>query len=1484
MSIESFNNDVQVGFEDALDRGDDRAEEGVELIVVFTTPASGPSLPLFPENGLVLGLPLVPLDRPEPVPVSVPYTADVETAGTTLSFQTNAPTAGAAVEDIIQQYVDVIASLGTLAGADIKHEVIDNGDGSFSVKVLDQNSAFPTWPVAEFTVSNVQSDSWPALEGLDAGPESRVEFSFDGTSYTASYDGFTDEEIEALSNVDWDEAFSTDTFFDPNGDIVILDNVSLFLWLGGDAELTNKVLDIEFSDGNSTFTFRSFIEGENPPPFSDAAGAGRFAQYLITADASTTGRQLREVDGKIEGDVDVEVLDDLLAEIDYENVREVLSVTDGNIPEWSDLETTAYALGSYGLGDLVNTPEWAAFVEANFDESGALLPGLGIEEVDVSAFETSFSPEHWDDASSALHSITSEALVLSDNLEDLATRFDAVAEGEELPFDSALFDDISSSNEHAQGRRQLIFLTPAGISSLTSLLLNQGGSLASGAASISSSYMVSAGTSSGGLGITAALEGVKTASEGVTAALGGVTAAGATVFTALAAIGTLHVYAGLKAWDLLKNGPNVISIGGVKNTADIATELATRLKTPTQNADLEPVGLSPLEQDMADRLTAELKMLLNDDGAPSDPDAAVALADTWYKDGAPRAVIETALAGLTEGERMSMSEAAIDGTDDATNYWTYLSETPDAEFSITTEIFFNSDRTRDGVFNGLVKSFGTVNATAEFTPFQNLSIKIADALENADEGLVAAVFGSWPGSFDTMSPTYLNGSGALLNNTLNVMSYGSDALLSDYPAQLPDTAKEIHGVSEWARTDPHGFDALLITSADAAGFTGAFLLNALDSTQAFEHLYRINGALGSGPDLITRLKDPASSLNTVYDKLMPSTQDGLELNAQALELLTGTPEQAAQHLSTLSTDEAAKQVSALFDLKLEFGTNVALLIGEPENPFVFDDPTAFFAELFKYRGPKKLHLTLESMTTSYLKRKGESKLEFLDRPAWMETANEHLNGLGRDDTLDFLLQSSSSSEVVNYLTSLSEAELGDALDTLMSNGMDPNKVDEILQDLFDRSPYIMSQAVGEMDPAKAADLLKAMSPLDAYVLLADMDPAKAAAIMDQSSDSFVEDILSAYSSVDNTDHWNEVISKMINGIVRSPNTVPGTAAREELGDGHRLFNVADGTETFENDREVDEDGLDELQEDFDALSGDVFLFTVPERARLRTYFAPLFRERGRVWLTEPHSDDPASATFREPAEGAGHPSLSLVTLGLRKKTDPASFRAESYLDVRPLENGEPPADSPIVSATQLHNHLIAEAEASPASTGGTSTLHAAGKGKKSAFNVGYIRYTVDGNEQMFRVAGSSNNSASIPVTTAYRDGERPTISVGGEDYEFVVGGSDSNRPRDMAYDFMEAITKGVPTLINPQHVDVPFISRMRKFIEELMSDPNVVINEIVIHDVAPGSFGACRDCTTAFEEFAAEMYEKYQVNVVLFEEPPTKGIRGDYAEMPPPDA
>ena len=91
------------------------------------------------------------------------YTADVLTSGTTLQFRATAPAAEAAVTDIVEQYVAIVGSMGSLGGAEVTYTVTDNGEGLFFVQVFAPDGPFPDWPVAEFTVQNVQSAEGPPL-------------------------------------------------------------------------------------------------------------------------------------------------------------------------------------------------------------------------------------------------------------------------------------------------------------------------------------------------------------------------------------------------------------------------------------------------------------------------------------------------------------------------------------------------------------------------------------------------------------------------------------------------------------------------------------------------------------------------------------------------------------------------------------------------------------------------------------------------------------------------------------------------------------------------------------------------------------------------------------------------------------------------------------------------------------------------------------------------------------------------------------------------------------------------------------------------------------------------------------------------------------------------------------------------------------------------------------------------------------------------
>lgn len=122
-------------------------------------------------------------------------------------------------------------------------------------------------------------------------PEDDAPGTFTFAGQVASTTGrFTEAELAKLDNVDWNEAFNTGIFSDPNGTNGDLDNLGLFHWLGGDTALTNKVLDTEFTVGDTTFTLRDHLYGEGPSaaPFSTPQEAGQFVRVGLDASRAAT--------------------------------------------------------------------------------------------------------------------------------------------------------------------------------------------------------------------------------------------------------------------------------------------------------------------------------------------------------------------------------------------------------------------------------------------------------------------------------------------------------------------------------------------------------------------------------------------------------------------------------------------------------------------------------------------------------------------------------------------------------------------------------------------------------------------------------------------------------------------------------------------------------------------------------------------------------------------------------------------------------------------------------------------------------------------------------------------------------------------------------------------------------------------------------------------------------------------------------------------
>ncbi|MEL7092503.1 MAG: hypothetical protein AAFN94_12285 [Pseudomonadota bacterium] len=272
------------------------------------------------------------------------------------------------------------------------------------------------------------SNSGIRYDTLADGYVPPVTFSFGGETYTATGADFTDEELEALAGVDWDDAFTTGYFFNPVGpgnEIVL----RLYTALSGDRALTDKVLDITFTDGDSTFTLRDFFNGTGTTPFANAAEAGDFAVNMLatidptrftpvdtTPETPDTGRRLT-VDGQVDGDTVYELHADARAESVYSLASGLLSATEGILPEDWDLEDyVGFVLGMNGLGGLVGTPEW--------DEFAAQLAGLDgtadLSSLDYSMFDVYAS----EPAGDLLAVVIDEAIALQSVTEHLLGEFE----------------------------------------------------------------------------------------------------------------------------------------------------------------------------------------------------------------------------------------------------------------------------------------------------------------------------------------------------------------------------------------------------------------------------------------------------------------------------------------------------------------------------------------------------------------------------------------------------------------------------------------------------------------------------------------------------------------------------------------------------------------------------------------------------------------------------------------------------------------------------------------------------------------------------------------------------------------------------------------------------------------------------------------------------------------------------------------------------
>lgn len=156
----------------------------------------------------------------------------------------------------------------------------------FDVRI--ENGGFPRTRTIEVTNSGpgdlpvARRDSITLFQPAE---EATHAFSVNGADYTFETGTFTDAERIALNGVNWSEAFDTTIFFDPNGTNGALDNLGLFHWLGGDAALTNKVLDTTFTSGGTSFTLRDVVygTGTSPAPFDGPQAAGQFFQAALNA-------------------------------------------------------------------------------------------------------------------------------------------------------------------------------------------------------------------------------------------------------------------------------------------------------------------------------------------------------------------------------------------------------------------------------------------------------------------------------------------------------------------------------------------------------------------------------------------------------------------------------------------------------------------------------------------------------------------------------------------------------------------------------------------------------------------------------------------------------------------------------------------------------------------------------------------------------------------------------------------------------------------------------------------------------------------------------------------------------------------------------------------------------------------------------------------------------------------------------------------------
>ncbi|MEL7092878.1 MAG: Ig-like domain-containing protein [Pseudomonadota bacterium] len=130
-----------------------------------------------------------------------------------------------------------------------------------------------------------QRDSAVLFQPEDGDP---VTFTFGGETYTVPAGYFTPGELSRLEGVDWSDAFAEGYFFNPVGpgnEIVL----GLYTALSGDRALTDKVMNLTFSDGTNSFTMRDYVNGGDTP-FANDAEAGQFfsAALGVTPRATAT--------------------------------------------------------------------------------------------------------------------------------------------------------------------------------------------------------------------------------------------------------------------------------------------------------------------------------------------------------------------------------------------------------------------------------------------------------------------------------------------------------------------------------------------------------------------------------------------------------------------------------------------------------------------------------------------------------------------------------------------------------------------------------------------------------------------------------------------------------------------------------------------------------------------------------------------------------------------------------------------------------------------------------------------------------------------------------------------------------------------------------------------------------------------------------------------------------------------------------------------